>query len=142
MTKLIVTISLLVTSLVFIVVIVMGSQQGEGLPLADNGQQTEQEGTETVEKVDADIFYWGTTCPYCHDVQDWMEEQGVEEKIEIISKEVYNNRANSLELSARARSCDLDADRGVPVPFLYTIDGDCLIGSLDIIEYLEGRIAE
>ncbi len=141
MTKLIITISLLVTSLVFIAVIVMGSQQGEELPLADNGQQTEQEGTEAGEKVDADIFYWGTTCPYCHDVQDWMEEQGVEEKIEVISKEVYNNRANSLELSARAESCGMDTQR-IGVPFLYTIDGRCLVGSPDIIEYLEGRIAE
>lgn len=142
MTKIIVTLSLLITSLVFIAVIIMGSQQNEELLIVNSDQQIEQVATENSEEISADIFYWGTTCPHCHDVQDWMEEQEVEDKIDIISKEVYHNQANSLDLTAKARSCDLDTRRGVPVPFLYTIDGDCLIGSPDIIEYLEGRITE
>jgi len=142
MTKLIVTISLLVTSLVFIAVIVMGSQQAEDLAVDDNNQQIAQVLNEDGEEVTVDIFYWGTTCPHCHDVQEWMEDNAVEEKIGVISKEVYENQANSTDLTAKAKSCDLDTRRGVPVPFLYTIEGDCLIGTPDIIEYLEERISQ
>jgi glutaredoxin len=141
MTKLIISISLLVTSLVFIVVIIMGGQQNEELSLAENGQEIEQANTEDSEKVDADIFYWGATCPYCHDVQEWMKEQAVEEKIKITSKEVYKNQANYSELITRAKSCGLNTQR-VGVPFFYTIDGNCLVGYPDIIEYLTEKISK
>ena len=107
----------------------------------NSDKETSEVLAENVKKIDADIFYWGSTCPYCHDVQEWMEENDVEEKIEILSKEVYNNEANSRELTARAESCGMDTQR-IGVPFLYTLDGECLVGSPNIIEYLTDRIAQ
>ncbi len=105
-----------------------------------NPINTENSATVT-EPVTADIFYWGEGCPHCQDVKEWMAEQKVSEKIEVISKEVYNNQANSQELTARAKSCGLDTQR-IGVPFLYTIDGDCIIGTPKIIEYLSQKIAQ
>lgn len=106
---------------------------------------TDQETSEVLAKkgepVDSDIFYWGDGCPHCQDVKDWMAENNFEEKVEIVSKEVYNNQTNSRELTARAESCGLDTQR-IGVPFLYTIDGDCLIGTPNIIDYLSAKIAE
>lgn len=114
-----------------------------GRPLfKKNASQNALENSETVTApVTADIFYWGEGCPHCQDVKDWMAEQKVSEKMEVISKEVYNNQANSQELTARAKSCGLDTQR-IGVPFLYTIDGDCIIGTPKIIEYLSQKIAQ
>ena len=114
-----------------------------GRPLfKKNASQNALENSETVTApVTADIFYWGEGCPHCQDVKDWMAEQKVSEKMEVISKEVYNNQANSQELTARAKSCGLDTQR-IGVPFLYTIDGDCIIGTPKIIEYLSEKIAQ
>ena len=88
---------------------------------------------------DEDIFYWGTTCPYCHDVMDWIDDNGVDEKLNIIQKEVYGNRVNANELSAKARECGL-ASNNIGVPFMYTSDRQCLIGYPDIVSYLENKV--
>lgn len=89
-------------------------------------------------KKQAPIFFYGNTCPHCEDVEDWMKENKIEEKIEIVKKEVYDNRANSLELSRVAESCGLPTD-SIGVPFLYTPEGKCLIGTPDIVGYLSDR---
>lgn len=81
------------------------------------------------------VFYYSVTCPHCADVEDWMKENGVEEKIKIEKKEVYNNKANAFELTKIAAKCGLDTD-SIGVPFLYTPDGRCLIGTPNIIDYL------
>jgi glutaredoxin len=104
-------------------------------------QETGEVLAENLEQVDSDIFFWGDGCPHCQDVKDWMEENSLEEKVEVLSKEVYNNQDNYQEFTARAQSCGLDTQR-IGVPFLYTIDGDCLMGSPDVIEYLSAKIAE
>jgi len=87
----------------------------------------------------ADILYWGATCPHCHDTINWIESNNVEEKLTIIRKEVYQNQKNSLELSQKAQSCGLPGN-SVGVPFMYTSDGRCLIGTPDITNYLNSRI--
>ncbi len=84
-----------------------------------------------------EIFYWGTTCPFCHDVMDWMEENQVYEKLNVVKKEIYDNKENADELTQKADECGLTR---IGVPLLYTSDGQCLIGPQDIIEYLENRI--
>lgn len=84
---------------------------------------------------DAPIFFYGNSCPHCKDVEEWMEDNKIEEKIQIVKKEVYDNRANSLELTQVAESCGLPTD-SIGVPFLYTTDKQCLIGTPDITTYL------
>lgn len=84
------------------------------------------------------IFFYGNTCPHCADVEKWMKENKIEEKIEIVKKEVYDNRANSLELVKTAESCGIDT-KSIGVPFLYTPEGKCLVGTPDIIAYLSDK---
>lgn len=67
-----------------------------------------------------------------------MQENKIEEKIEVVKKEVYDNRANSLELSQAAESCGLDTS-SIGVPFLFTPEGKCLIGTPDIVGYLSDK---
>jgi len=80
------------------------------------------------------IFFYGNTCPHCEDVEEWMVENKIEEKVKIVKKEVYDNRQNSLELVRAAKYCGLDTNN-IGVPFLYA-EGRCLIGAPEIINYL------
>jgi glutaredoxin len=105
----------------------------------NNSQENNEE--ISVEAASTDIFYWGDGCPHCETVKAWMAENKIEEKIEIVSKEVYKNQANSAELAVRAKSCGMDTQR-IGVPFLYTLDGQCLVGSPNIIEYLLEKIIQ
>ncbi|AKM81307.1 MAG: hypothetical protein UT13_C0001G0346 [Candidatus Pacebacteria bacterium GW2011_GWF2_38_9] len=84
-------------------------------------------------KNSAPVFYYGNTCPHCEIVEEWFESNQVEERMTFVKKEVYDNRANALELNKVAAECGLDTS-SIGVPFLYA-DGQCLIGSPDIIEY-------
>ena len=85
------------------------------------------------------IFYYGNTCPHCADVEAWMKENRIEEKITISKKEVYDNRQNSEELTQVAESCGLPTD-SIGVPFLSS-EGKCIIGTPDIINYLTEKSA-
>ena len=85
------------------------------------------------------VFYYGNTCPHCADVEEWMKENKIEEKLTITKKEVYDNAANAQELQKAAKSCGLATD-SIGVPFLYTPEGECLLGTPDIINYLQNSL--
>jgi glutaredoxin-related protein len=84
------------------------------------------------------IFFYGNTCPHCEDIEEWMKENKIEEKVKLVKKEVYDNGANSFELAQAAESCGLPTD-SIGVPFLYTPEGKCLIGTPDIVGYLSNK---
>lgn len=81
------------------------------------------------------FFFYGSTCPHCHDVLEWMEENGVESLVEVEKKEVYQDQDNSQQLSAAAQSCGIPLDR-VGVPFVFTHDKQCLVGAPKVKAYL------
>lgn len=89
----------------------------------------------------ANIFYWGTTCPHCHDVIEWMEENKIEDQVSVVRKEVYQNKENSLELTQVAQSCGIPTNN-IGVPFLHTIDKQCLLGFPEIVAYLSEQVAK
>lgn len=68
-----------------------------------------------------------------------MDENKIEEKIGVIKKEIHDNRTNFLELTEAAKSCGLADDR-IGVPFLYTPEGKCLIGTPGVIAYLKDKV--
>ena len=89
--------------------------------------------------IDADILYWGTTCPNCHDTIDWIKENKIDEKITVVLKEVYGNQQNSDELVQNAKECGIEPDY-IGIPLLYTVDGECLMGTPDISKYLSEKV--
>jgi len=84
------------------------------------------------------VFYYGNTCPHCEIVEEWFQDNQVEEKMTFQKKEVYDDQVNANELTKVAVSCGLDAN-SIGVPFLYA-EGKCLIGSPDIIEYFANKL--
>lgn len=120
-------------------VIVWGSKDKQVEQTETQGEQTTNGVPPTIMVSDVPIFFYGNTCPHCKDVEEWMEKNGIEEKIDIVKKEVYDNRTNSLELTQVAMGCGLPTD-SIGVPFLYTPEEECLIGTPDIINYLSDKV--
>jgi len=86
--------------------------------------------------LDLTLFY-GNTCPHCADLEKWMQENKIEEKIKIIKKEIYDNQQNAQELTQAAKKCGL-ATNSIGVPFLFA-EGRCLIGTSNIISFLSQK---
>ena len=125
------TITLVLVVIGLLSVIVLGSRNKKSEPEA-------VQNTQEVSSTKIPIFFYGNTCPHCDDVEDWMEENKIEEKIKITKKEVYDNQQNARELTQVAQKCGLQTD-SVGVPFLYA-EGKCLVGTPDIINYLSKKV--
>ena len=90
-----------------------------------------------ISSVNVPIFFYGNSCPHCADVEEWIKTNKVEEKIEIIKKEVYDNQENARELTKAAESCGLPTD-SIGVPFLYA-EGKCVVGTPEVTSYLSEK---
>mgnify|MGYP005845005797 CR=1 FL=1 len=131
----VITIGLVLTIIGMLAAVVLGSKN-KNTDLS-NQQSTQSDSGSIAIDQNSPIFFYGNTCPHCADVEKWMKENQIEEKVTLIKKEVYDNRQNSQELTEVAQSCGLPTD-SIGVPFLYT-EGKCLIGTPDIIDYLTKR---
>ncbi|PJA08138.1 hypothetical protein COX69_03070 [Candidatus Falkowbacteria bacterium CG_4_10_14_0_2_um_filter_48_10] len=81
------------------------------------------------------ILYYGDVCPHCRIVEEYIQQNGIDQKIIFAQKEVYRNQANASELAQKARLCALDT-RSIGVPFLWTGE-TCILGDQPIIEYFK-----
>ncbi|MEM5799577.1 MAG: hypothetical protein QXZ43_02845 [Candidatus Aenigmatarchaeota archaeon] len=81
------------------------------------------------------IFFYGITCPHCNNVEEFIEKNNLDSKLNIIKKEVYYNQTNLSELMFYVKKCSLKEDQ-VGVPFIY-YKGKCYIGDKDIIDLLK-----
>lgn len=113
--------------------IVLGSKNKSKTKGADTSPTTKTE----VITDGAITFFYGNTCPHCADVEAWMKENKIEEKVSLTKKEVYDNIGNSIELTKIAERCGLPTD-SIGVPFLYA-EGKCYVGSPDVITYLTNK---
>ncbi len=103
----------------------------EGVSLEDSQPSSETDSSQSQEP--KFVFFYGDTCPYCHDVIDWMDEAGVESMLDITRKEVYNDAKNSEQMNLAVRSCGMTQSG---VPMMYTNDKECIVGSTPIIDHL------
>lgn len=85
------------------------------------------------------ILFYGESCPHCKLVEDYINDNNVLDKIDLVRKEVYRDRGNSDELFARARECGIKTD-SVGVPFLWN-SGECLSGDKDIINFFTEKMS-
>jgi len=102
--------------------------------------QSNQEGSLTPKPTSNNnslIFYYGNTCPHCKEIEEWIKDNKIEEKIDMIKKEVYDNHENAQELSLAAQNCKLDTNN-IGVPFLYA-ENKCYVGKPDIVSYLSQK---
>lgn len=141
MKQLLLTLTILTVSAGLIAAVVIGSKDTSS---SENSQSSTSPSEAALQANlapigEEDILYWGTTCPYCHDTIKWIEENDPKNKLNVTLKEVYENQENSLDLSAKAKSCGMN-ERQIGVPLMYTKTGECLIGTPDITAYLQAQL--
>ncbi|BCX14649.1 MAG: hypothetical protein KatS3mg088_332 [Patescibacteria group bacterium] len=135
---LIATLVVILATAALLALIVWGSSQKKGSqnqPVLTNNNETNEMSASSSGEL---VFYYGNTCPHCKDVEEWMNSNKIEEKLKITKKEVYDNQNNASELVSTAQKCGLNTS-SIGVPFLYTQEGKCLIGTPDIINYLKEK---
>jgi len=86
------------------------------------------------------VLFYGDGCPHCANVDEFIKENKVDEKVFFDKKEVYNNKDNAAELLEKAGKCGLSQGE-VGVPFLWT-GSECLVGDADIINFFQQKINE
>ena len=97
----------------------------------------------TVKNSNDIILYYGSTCPHCLIVENYLKQNDVENKLKAAKinfqqKEVFNDKVAAAEMGAKAVKCKLDTS-SIGVPFLW--DGTtCLIGDQTIINYFQQKI--
>ncbi len=83
------------------------------------------------------ILFYSDECPHCVIVEDYIEQNKIEDKISFIQKEVYYNEINAKELEEKAKLCGISAD-SIGVPLLWD-DKKCLVGDQDIINFFKQK---
>lgn len=85
------------------------------------------------------ILFYGDTCPHCKIVSDYIEANGIKDKLSFQELEVYHDQANVALMTRKAKQCGLDTSQGIGVPFFF--DGQkCLVGDQPIIDYFKSKI--
>ena len=83
-------------------------------------------------------LFYGQECPHCVNVEQYIQDNKIEEKVKIDKKEVYYNQENAKELGKIASGCGKDANQ-IGVPFLY--DGkSCFEGQDEVVNFLSQYI--
>ena len=86
------------------------------------------------------ILFYREDCPHCKNVEDFVSQNNVEEKIKFTRLEVYFSKDNQNILAQLVDNCKLNPNE-VGVPFLY--DGqNCLMGDADIINFFSKYIED
>ncbi len=81
-------------------------------------------------------YYWGEGCPHCANVEDFLSAWENRDRVQIDKKEVYKDQGNIDLFKSRAEYCNLPNNQ-VGVPFLFTPEGECVVGDTPIINLFE-----
>jgi len=85
------------------------------------------------------ILFYGNTCPHCKKVEDFINQNGIRDKIIFQNLEVYDNKANQSLMLQKFDLCkDLQPSDKGGVPFLYSSE-KCVVGDTPVIDYLKGK---
>ena len=86
---------------------------------------------------DGIILFYGDGCPHCENVEKYISDNKVEEKVSFTRLEVWKDTANQKILLKVAEKCGISADT-VGIPFLF--DGtNCMTGDEDAIKFFKEK---
>jgi len=84
-------------------------------------------------------LFWGVTCPYCHTVNQKIEEEGIAQKVDIEEIELQENKENLSKFQEKIKECNINPQQaGIPMLFA---DGKCYQGVDPIMEKLRGIVS-
>ena len=82
------------------------------------------------------ILFYGQGCPHCKNVDDFIAQNKIEDKVKFTRLEVWYNKDNQTILGEVALKCKITSSQ-VGVPFLYDGNGKCVDGDTDVINFLK-----
>ena len=82
------------------------------------------------------VLFYGQGCPHCADVENFIAQNNIDQKVKITRLEVWYNKNNAALLAQVAQKCGITAN-SVGVPFLYDGNGKCYIGEVDVPNFLK-----
>jgi cytochrome c biogenesis protein CcdA/glutaredoxin len=86
------------------------------------------------------IFFYGQGCGHCAKVEDFFAQTDVDERLGVVSKEIYFDRENATEFNQLMEKLDIPPNRrGVPS---LVVDGKIIIGDQPIINYFNQDLPE
>ncbi len=83
------------------------------------------------------ILFYGTGCPHCEIVEEFIKKNNIHEKLDFPEVEVFFNKDNAAVFAQKAKECGLD-EKNLGVP-LFWAEGKCYSGDKDIISYLSDK---
>jgi hypothetical protein len=85
------------------------------------------------------ILFYGTGCPHCANVDNYITANNIAQKVNFIKLETFSNTVNADFMKSDARACGLDSN-AIGVPFLW--DGSkCYVGDTDVIGFFSKYIS-
>lgn len=83
------------------------------------------------------ILFYGDGCPHCADVERYIDENNIAQKVFFEKLEVWNNEQNVQIMKEATKICKLDETK-IGVPFLFA-QSKCYIGTPDVKNFFKQR---
>jgi hypothetical protein len=87
---------------------------------------------------DETIYYYGENCPHCQDVDQYIVDNDIDQKVKFTKKEVQYNSANARELLSRDKECAISGSDAGAFPLVYD-KGKCFLGSPEVINFFKNK---
>jgi len=82
------------------------------------------------------ILFYGQGCFHCKNVEDFLVQNKIEDKIKFTRLEAWYNKDNQVILSEVAPKCGITSGT-VGVPLLYDGNNKCFSGDVDVINFFK-----
>lgn len=84
------------------------------------------------------VLYTQEGCPHCANIEKFVEENDIKNKISFETKDVNYSIENGKELVSVAQKCNLNTSDGIGVPLLW--DGQkCYEGDTNVIDFFKSK---
>ena len=88
-----------------------------------------------VQKQNEVILFYGDGCPHCEIVENFIDNNKINEKVTIIRLEIWNNTENRQKLETVIKICKMNQNE-TGIPLAYT-GGKCYMGDSPVINMLK-----
>ncbi|MDR3559667.1 MAG: hypothetical protein P4L62_00845 [Candidatus Pacebacteria bacterium] len=83
------------------------------------------------------IFFYGAECPHCQNVEKYIADNHLDQKVKYSKLEVWFNKPNSNLMLQKAQQCGISPDQ-LGVPFVWN-NGKCYMGEQDVENFLSSQ---
>jgi glutaredoxin len=83
------------------------------------------------------IFFYGAECPHCQDVEKFIADNHIDQKVKFSKLEVWLNKPNANLMLEKAQQCGLSQDQ-LGVPFVWA-NGKCYMGTQDVENFFSSQ---